>query len=74
MTKTLSKGEIEQGAKDLGFWRKGSVVFTSVDESNVLFDYCLYNLDRDGRNAVRRFLEESAPAEGSGPRASPSAP
>jgi hypothetical protein len=56
---------VEQGGRDLGFWRNGTMVFDSMDESNVLFDYCLYNLYRDGRNAVRRFLEESAPAEGS---------
>jgi hypothetical protein len=65
LTRRLSKSEMEEGAKDIGMLRNGILVFRDMDESNVLFDYCLYNIHRDGRNAVRRFLEECPPAEGS---------
>jgi hypothetical protein len=65
MTKRLPKAEVEQAAQELGLLRNGTLVLASMDQSNVLFDYCLYNVYRDGRNAVQRFLEECPPAEGS---------
>jgi hypothetical protein len=65
MTERLSKAEVEQAATELGLLRKGALVLASMDQSNVLFDYCLYNVYRDGRNAVQRFLDECPPAEGS---------
>jgi hypothetical protein len=63
--KTLSRDDIGQAARDLGFERDGVLVFDHMDESAVLFDYCLYNVHRNGRNAFQRFLAECPPAEGS---------
>jgi len=65
MVERFSKADIEQGAKELGMLRDGNMVLNSMDESAVLFDYCIHNLYRDGKNAVKRYVEETAPAEGS---------
>ena len=65
LVKRLSKDDIERGATETGFMRGGTVVLGNMDESNILFDYCIYNVYRDGRNAVERLMEECPPTEGS---------
>lgn len=57
----LSKELIETGARDLGLFRRGRLVLDSEDQLSVLMDHCIYDLRRDGRNAVERSLDESPP-------------
>ncbi len=61
----LPKDVLEQGARELGFQRNGILVFSSMHESSILMDYCLYNIRRHGRNTIENFLANSPPAEGS---------
>src|SRR5262245_34834543 len=68
LTGRLSKDVLEEGARDLGIGQDGVFVFESEDETSILMDYCIYNVLRDGRNAVQEVLATEAPAEGSDER------
>ena len=65
LVETLSKETLKEGGRRLGILKDGILVFGSVDESAVLMDFCIYNVYRDGRNAVQRYLETSPPPAGS---------
>jgi hypothetical protein len=65
LVETLSRETLLEGGRRLGIVKKGVLVFDSEDQSSVLMDYCIYNIYEDGRNAVRRFLEETPPPPGS---------
>ncbi len=65
LVETLGKETLEEGGRRLGLFKKGIMVFGSEDESAVLMDFCIYNVYRDGRNAVQRYLETSPPRAGS---------
>ena len=62
MVERLSKDVLHEGGKKLGILRRGVLVFDSEDESSVLMDYCLYDVRRNGRNAVEQYLLDSPPA------------
>jgi hypothetical protein len=57
----LSRETLNQGAKRLGMLRRGTVVFETEDETSVLLDYCIYDVYRNGRNAVEQYLCDSPP-------------
>lgn len=61
LVKRLSKVDLHKGAEKLGILQRGIMVFNSEDESSVLMDYCLYDVRRNGRNAVERYLIDSPP-------------
>ncbi len=61
LVKRLSKDMLHEGAKKLGILRRGVLVFNSEEESNVLMDYCIYDVRRNGRNAVEQYLIDSPP-------------
>ena len=61
MVERLSKDALHKGGRKLGILRKGVLVFNSEDESAVLMDYCLYDVRRNGRNAVEQYLIDSPP-------------
>ncbi len=61
LVKRLSKDDLHKGAKKLGILQRGVLVFNSEDESSVLMDYCLYDVRRNGRNAVEQYLIDSPP-------------
>ncbi len=61
LVKRLTKDALHKGAKKLGILQNGVMVFNSEDESSVLMDYCLYDVRRNGRNAVERYLIDSPP-------------
>jgi hypothetical protein len=65
LVKCLSKDALEEGARDLGFLKKGVFVFDSEDETSVLMDYCIYNVVRQDRNAIQIYLAQNPPSEGS---------
>ena len=56
LVKRLSKDVLHEGAKKLGILRRGVFVFNSEEESSVLMDYCIYDVRRNGRNAVEQYL------------------
>ena len=65
LVRTLAKDVLEEGGRKLGIIRDGTFVFASQDETNVLMDYCIYGVRRNGVNAIERCLADSPPAEGS---------
>jgi hypothetical protein len=68
LVRCLPKGAIQQGARQLGMWENGTVVFETEDEAGVLMDHCLHVLRENGRNAIERYLAESPLPEGSDER------
>ena len=56
LVKRLAKTELHAGAKKLGLLSGGTLVFDSVDECAILFDYCIHHVRTEGRNAVEREL------------------
>jgi hypothetical protein len=68
LVETLPKSVLDEGGKKLGILRKGVLVLDSEDEIAVLMDYCLYDVRRQGKNAVERYLAESPPPPGSDER------
>ena len=65
LAKYVSKEGIEATARKLGFWKKGSLVFESMDQSCVLFDQAIHGHFTNGRNAVDRYAAEHPPKVGS---------
>jgi hypothetical protein len=52
---------LNDGAKRIGILRGGTFVFESEDETSVLMDYCIYDVYRNGRNAVEQYLCDCPP-------------
>jgi hypothetical protein len=65
LVKTLPKSAFDEGGKKLGLLKNKTVYLDTEDEIAVLIDYCLYDVRRQGRNTVERFLAESPPPAGS---------
>ena len=51
-----------KGARNWESCNGDTLVFNSEDETSVLMDYCIYDVYRNGRNAVEQYLVDSAPA------------
>jgi hypothetical protein len=58
----LPKDILDEGGKKLGILKGKTLVLDTEDEIVVLMDYCIYDVRRQGRNAVERYLAESRPA------------
>lgn len=61
----VSKPALKEGAKKLGLLKGNTFVFGSLQESDVLMDYCIYSCRRGGQTAIERFARNSPPPEGS---------
>jgi hypothetical protein len=61
LVKTLAKRDLDEGGKKLGILKGNVLTLDSEDEIAVLMDYCLYDVRRQGVNAVERFLAKSPP-------------
>jgi hypothetical protein len=61
LVKALATETLKEGARKLGILRNDIFVFDSEEESHVLMDYCIFNVYRDGLNAIQRYLAESPP-------------
>jgi hypothetical protein len=57
----LSRKVLDNGAKRIGILRGGVFVFDNEDEASVLMDYCIYDVYRNGRNAVEQYLCDFPP-------------
>lgn len=59
LVKRLSKDVLYEGGRKLGILQGDTLVFDNEDESSVLMDYCLYDVRRNGRNAIEQYLIDS---------------
>jgi hypothetical protein len=62
LIKCLSKAEIQTAGQRLGMLHNGTLIFDSEDETSVLMDYAIHNVQTGGRNAVQKYLAQSSPA------------
>jgi hypothetical protein len=62
LVQSIPKSVLDEGGKKLGILKKGVLVLDSEDEIAVLMDYCIYDVQRQGRNTVERYLVEFPPA------------
>ncbi len=68
LVKTLSRDVLNEGGRKLGILKKDVLVLDTEDEIAVLMDYCIYDVRRQGKNAVERYLADSPPPPGSDER------
>jgi hypothetical protein len=57
----LTREVMYEGGECLGMLRNNTLIFDTEDESCVLMDYCLYDVFRNGRNAIEQYLADSPP-------------
>jgi hypothetical protein len=65
LAKTLTSQDIGIAAAALGMRRGKNIDLETEDEISVLMDHAIYDVVRDGRNAVDRLIEDDPPPEGS---------
>jgi hypothetical protein len=61
LAEQLPKRALSECRKKLGLLKGNTLVLSNEDELCVLFDYCLYNYQRGGKNVINRYLETSPP-------------
>jgi hypothetical protein len=61
LVERLSRDALNEGAKILGLLRGGVFVFDDENEMSALMDYCIYDIYRNGRNAVDQYLHDCPP-------------
>ena len=61
LVRRLSRDVFNDGAKRIGILRGETFVFDNEEETSVLMDYCIYDVDRKGRNAVEQYLCDCPP-------------
>lgn len=57
----LSRDVLDEGARSLGMLRGNAFLFGDENDMSVLMDYCVYDVHRQGRNAVEQFLVDAPP-------------
>src|SRR5947207_12579002 len=58
LVESLPKSVVDEGGKKLGILKRNVLVLDSEDEIAVLMDYSIHDVQRQGRNAVERYLAE----------------
>lgn len=58
---SLSRDVLFEGARKLGMLQGKTLIFDSEDQTSVLMDYCIYDVRRNGCNAVDQYLISSPP-------------
>lgn len=61
LAKELPRAALAECGKKLGLYRQGTLVFGSEHEVSVLYEYCLYNFRRGGKNVIERYRMLSPP-------------
>ena len=61
LVEAFPKGVLDEGGKKLRLLKGKTLLLESEDEISVLMDFCIYNVRRNGRNAIERFLADSPP-------------
>src|SRR5437763_1055336 len=59
--KSVPHDAVQEAGRTLGILRGKTFVFDSEDEMAVIMDYAMYDVRREGRNAVERYLAETPP-------------
>ena len=54
----ISREDIERAGKLLGFMQDGRLVFKSDSETDILFDFLIYDYQIDGENVIEKFQED----------------
>jgi len=57
--KYLSRDDMQRGARDLGMFHRGTIVWANEAETAVFSDHCIYDIRRTGQTAVERFAAAS---------------
>ena len=61
LVKLLPKEVLNEGGKKLGILKGNTLVLDTEDMICVLMDYCIYNVRRQGLNAIEQLLAKSPP-------------
>lgn len=64
LVQRVIKRGLEEAGKKLGLLRKKTLVVDSESEMAILMDYLVYDVRRNGRNAIDDHLRKSPPAAG----------
>lgn len=62
LVERISREVLTQGAKKLGLFHGGTLVFDSETDMDILMDFCIHSMLRSGRNLVDECLEENRAA------------
>jgi hypothetical protein len=65
IVKSLSREDLQRGARDLGMFHRGTIVWGNEEEMAVFADHCIYDIRRQGQTAVERFAAASEAPPGS---------
>jgi hypothetical protein len=65
LVKTVPKSVLDEGGKKLGILKRNVLILDTEDEIAVLMDFCIYDVRRQGANAVEHFVADSPPPPGS---------
>ena len=65
LVQTLPRDIIDEGGKKLGILNGNVLKLDTQDMITVLMDFCIYDVRRQGLNAIERFLAKSPPPPGS---------
>lgn len=65
IVKSLSRDDLQRGARDLGMLHRGTIVWANEAEVAVFSDHCVYDVRRNGQSAVERFAAASEAPSGS---------
>ncbi len=55
----VPKAALLECGKKLGLVQGKALVLDNEEELSILFDYCLYNYRRGGKNIIERYMETS---------------
>jgi len=61
ISKLLDKSQLHEGASRLNLLQGGILYFDGEEDTGVLFEYCMHDVWRNGRNAIQRYLADSPP-------------
>ncbi len=56
LVESLSRDVLYEGGRKLGILKGKTLCFETQDQSSVLMDYCIYDVRRNGSNAVEQYL------------------
>ena len=66
LVESLSRDVLYEGGRKLGILKGKTLVFDSEDETSVLMDYCIYDVRRNGCNAVEQYETKPVPVGAAG--------
>jgi hypothetical protein len=61
LVKFVDKSQLHEGGSKLHLLRGNTLFFEDEEDASVLFDFCLHDIWRNGRNIVQQYLLDSPP-------------